>query len=389
MKTIRIFMVAGEASGDALGAAVLKGLREEAADRGLALDIRGVGGPWMQAEGFESLFDMTDLSVMGLVEVLPSLPTLIRRIHQTAKAVATFEADILLTIDAPDFSFRVAKKVARLRPETRRVHLVAPSVWAWRPGRAKKVAKILDRLLVLLPFEPPYFEREGLATHFVGHPILDDPQGDGARFRQAHRIPADAPLLCVLPGSRKGEVNRLLPVFGDVVRRLAVARPDLHLAVPTVRGVAPIVRDAVADWPLPAAITEDRSEKADAFAASTAALAASGTVALELGLAEVPAVVAYKMSPITAAIGRRLARVRFANLVNILLDRGAVPELLQEHCTPDRLLEALTPLLSEGPEGEAQREAGRMARALLKADKPPGRAAAAVLLSDLTDSAGR
>lgn len=385
MRPVRLFITAGEPSGDALGAAVLKGLREEAAARGLTLEIRGVGGPWMQAEGLDSLFDMTDLSVMGLAEVLPALPRLIGRIGQTAQAVAAAKADILLTIDAPDFSFRVARRVARLRPQTRKVHLVAPTVWAWRPGRAKKVAALLDHLLVLLPFEPPYFECEGLATTFIGHPIAEDAKGDGQRFRQAHRVPPDAPLLCVLPGSRRGEVSRLLPVFGEAVRQLADRYPGLHAAVPTVRGVAPAVIDAVGDWPVPTIVTEDRVEKHDAFAASDAALAASGTVALELGLAEVPAVVAYRVSPITAAIVRRMIRVPYANLVNILLEREAVPELLQEKCTAAALVAALDPLFRDPAVAEAQRAAGRTARTLLQADGPPGRMAAAALLADWSD----
>jgi lipid-A-disaccharide synthase len=372
-----IFLVAGEPSGDALGASLMAGLRK------LRPDVRfaGIGGERMAAEGLESLFPMAELAVMGLAEVLPRLPNLIRRIRQTAAAVAGMRPAALVTIDAPDFCFRVARKLkGRGIPL---IHYVAPTVWAWRPGRAAKIARFLDHLLVLLPFEPPYFQREGLPCTFVGHPVVESgaDRGDGARFRAAHGIPAEAPLLCVLPGSRMGEVTRLLPVFREAVVLLAGRHPDLRVVVPTVANVAATVRDAVAGWPVPVVAVEGQGARYDAFAASNAALAASGTVALELALAGTPTVIAYRVNALTAWLARRLIRVPYVNLVNILLDTAAVPELLQEDCRPDRLAASLLVLLDDPVARRHQREdAARALRMLGHGGPSPGdRAAEAVL----------
>ncbi|MEO5335561.1 MAG: lipid-A-disaccharide synthase [Magnetospirillum sp. WYHS-4] len=370
-----IFLVAGEPSGDALGASLMAGLRK------LRPDVRfvGVGGERMCAEGLESLFPMADLAVMGLAEVVPRLPNLVRRIRQTAAEVERLRPAALVTIDAPDFSFRVARKLKGKGIPL--IHYVAPTVWAWRPGRARKIARFLDHLLVLLPFEPPWFEREGLGCTFVGHPVVESgaDRGDGARFRAAHGIPASAPLLCVLPGSRQGEVMRLLPVFAATLERLRASHPDLRVVVPTVANVAATVRRAT--WPVPAVVVDGQAEKYDAFAAADAALAASGTVALELALAGTPTVVAYRVNRLTAWLARRLIRVRWVNLVNILLDRGAVPELLQEACSPDRLADELRSLLDDEAARQAQRDAGGLALAMLgRGGVSPGdRAARAVL----------
>jgi lipid-A-disaccharide synthase len=227
-------------------------------------------------------------------------------------------------------------------------------VWAWRPHRAKEVARRYDRLLVLLPFEPPYFEKEGLATRFIGHPVLESGagSGDGAAFRARHGVASDAPLLTVLPGSRRGEVSRLLPIFTAAIGVLRARYPALRVAVPTLTHVAPLVRAAV--WPIPPIVTVGDEEKYAAFAASDAAMAASGTVALELALAHLPSVIAYRVNPLTLAIGRRMVTVRFANLVNLLLDRLAVPELIQTHCTPAALAAAVADLFDRAEARAAQ-----------------------------------
>lgn len=373
-----IFLVAGEPSGDALGASLMAGLRR------IAPNVRfaGVGGERMAAQGLESLFPMAELAVMGLAEVLPRLPNLIRRIRQTAAEVERLRPAALVTIDAPDFCFRVAKRLKGKGIPL--IHYVAPTVWAWRPGRARKIAGFLDHLLALLPFEPPYFEREGLACTFVGHPVVEGgaDRGDGARFRAAHGIPETVPLLCLLPGSRMGEVTRLLPVFGEAVDRLATVHSDLRVVLPTVPNVAAAVRAGVAGWKAPPLVVEGQEAKFDAFAACGAALAASGTVALELAMAGLPAVIAYRVNALTAWVARRLIRVRHVNLVNLLLDRPVVPELLQEECRPDRLAANLLVLFDDPVARRHQIEAAREAMGMLGLGGPsPGDRAAAVVFS--------
>ncbi len=377
-----IFLVAGEPSGDVLGARLMRALKEETGGR---VRFAGVGGPRMAAEGLDSLFPMSDLTVMGLAEVLPRLPRLIRRIRQTARTAREMRPAAVVTIDAPDFSFRVAKRLKGAGIPL--VHYVAPTVWAWRPGRARKIARILDHLLVLLPFEPPYFEREGLSCDFVGHPVIESgaDKGDGEAFRRSHGIDPEAPVVCVLPGSRHSETSRLLPVFSETLRRLAETNPAVQVVVPAAPSVAGEVAAAAAAWPFPALVILDEAEKYAAFAAADAALAASGTVSLELALAGTPTVIAYRLSPLTAWIGRRLIRVRFVSLANIVLDREVVPEFLQERCRPDLLAPALGGLLNDPEVRQRQIDGAREAVAQLGGDGPlPSRRAARAVLSVLS-----
>ena len=251
----------------------------------------------------------------------------------------------------PAFSLRVSRQIKGRGPAL--VHYVAPSVWAWKPGRAKKVAGYLDCLLTLLPFEPPYFEAHGLRAVFVGHPAVEA-LPEGAKGTGVFDKADEAPLLCLLPGSRRGEVGRLLPVFREAVARLQPRFPDLHCVLPTVPTVAGRVREEVSDWPVPIEVVEGADAKVKAFRSAHVALAASGTVAVELAVAGVPAVIAYRTSPVTAWIVRRLVKVRFASLPNLLLDRELQPELLQSDCTPEGLLAALTPLLEDTDARAAQ-----------------------------------
>lgn len=373
-----IFLVAGEPSGDALGARLMAALR---ARTGGAVRFAGVGGEGMAGQGLDSLFPMADLSVMGVAEVLPRLPRILRRLAETEREARRLRPAAVVTIDAPDFCFRLAKRLRGAGIPL--IHYVAPSVWAWRPGRARKIAAFLDHLMALLPFEPPYFEREGLACTFVGHPVVESGAdgGDGRRFRERHGIAPGAPLVCVLPGSRRSETARLLPVFAQALARLRATRPDLVAVVPVIGAVAGEVARAVTDWPVPATVVHERADKIDAFAAADVALAASGTVALELAMAETPAVIAYRVNPLTAWLARRLVRVSYANLVNLVLDRPAVPELLQGDCRPERLAAALDTLLADEAARRAQVEAGREALARLGRGGPsPGDRAAAVVL---------
>lgn len=371
-------LVAGEPSGDALGGRLMAALKLRTLGR---VQFLGVGGERMAEQGLASHFPMSDLSVMGLVEVLPRIPRVLRRIGQLARFVLAEQPDAVVTIDAPGFNMRLARRLrGRGIPL---IHYVAPTVWAWRPKRARKSARLLDHLLVLLPFEPPYFEHEGLATTFVGHPVIETQTNHmrAEHFRAQHGIDPATPLLAVLPGSRSGEVRRHLPVFGAAVALLHARFPDLRLVMPTVGPVAGEVREAAAHWAAPAIVVENEAMKLAAMAACNAALAASGTVALELAVAGVPSVIAYRLHPLTAALARRLVKVRYVNLVNILLNRPAVPELLQENCEPEKLAAAVERVMIDPNVREAQRSAAAEAVKMLGygGEAPSLRAADAIL----------
>ncbi len=340
------FLIAGEASGDILGARLMRALRQK-----LHGDVQfiGIGGPQMLSEGLDLFFPHTELMHFGLVEVIRHIPRLLKRIHQTTNEILRIKPDTLITIDSPDFCFRVAKKVKKNgNNNIPLIHYVAPTVWAWRAGRAKKIAKFLDHLLVLLPFEPPYFIREGLDCTFVGHSIIESDARNGSNvvFRAPRHIPVETPLLTLLPGSRTAEVNRLLPVFHDAVVLLKQKHPKLQIIVPVVPHLKERIENDLKTWGIPYHMVEGERPKYDAFAASRAALACSGTVALELALARLPAVIAYKMNALTVALFRRFVHVRYANLVNIMHNKMVVPEFLQENCTGLNLADAVDELLS-------------------------------------------
>ncbi|WP_274379605.1 lipid-A-disaccharide synthase [Azospirillum cavernae] len=375
-----LFLMAGEPSGDALGARLMA-----AAKRLTGGQVRfiGVGGEKMIAEGLVSLFPMGELTLFGVFELLPHLPNLIRRINQTAAEIVRQRPDAVIGVDSPGFTLRVAKKVRAAEPGIPLIHYVAPTVWAWKPKRAAKYAALYDHLLAILPFEPPYFEREGLPCSFVGHSVVESGagQGDAARFRAQHGLSATDRLVAVLPGSRKGEVSRLLPDFRATLERLLPSHQTLVAVVPTVATVRDRVAAALADWPLRTILVEGEAAKHDAFAAAEAALAASGTVALELALARLPSVIAYRLNPITVALYRRLIRVKYVNLVNLMLDRMLVPELLQEDCRPDHLARELGRLLDDPQARQAQIDGvAEVARWLGQGDVPPSERAARVVL---------
>ncbi len=378
----RLFLIAGEHSGDALGSRLMAALKTQSAGR---IGFAGVGGPRMKAEGLDSLFPMSDLSVMGLAEVLPRVPKLLRRLRQTVADIKARRPSAVVSIDAPDFCFPVAKRLKGQGIPL--IHYVAPQVWAWRPGKAKVAAELFDRLIVLLPFEAPYFEAVGLSSAFVGHPVVETgaESGDGQAFRRRHGIPAEAPLICVLPGSRGNETARLLPIFGETLALLRKNLPDLRAVVPTVEGVAEQVAAAAAGWTPTPLITHGQADKLDAFAAADAALAASGSVTLELAVAKTPTVIAYKVNPLTALLARRLIRVRYINLVNLILDRQALPEFLQENCRPEKLAAALAGIFADDAARRAQRDAfEEVLQRLGLGGPPPSEKAAEIVLSMIT-----
>ena len=373
----RLMLVAGEPSGDALGARLMSALK--ARDPGL--EFIGVGGPAMAEEGLDSLFPLSELAIMGLIEVLPRVPRLLARLRQTADFVLARRPLAVITIDAPGFNFRLGRRLqGRGIPL---IHYVAPTVWAWRPGRAAKIARFLDHLLLLLPFESPYFEAVGLDCSFVGHPVVETQvAGDGAAFRRQHGMAPEAPLLAVLPGSRHSETSRLLPVFQETVGQLVERFPDLGVVVPTVSTVAAEVRSALAGWKVAAVVVEGEAAKTPALAACNAALAASGTAVLELALAGIPSVAAYRINPLTHWLVRRLVRVEHASLVNLVLDRRVVPEFLQDQCRPDLLVPAVTEILVDEEVRRTQIEAAREAAEKLGAGGlPPSERAADIIMS--------
>ncbi|MFC3616377.1 lipid-A-disaccharide synthase [Lutimaribacter marinistellae] len=380
---MRVFLVAGEPSGDRLGGALMEGLRELCPD----IVFDGVGGSNMQAQGFSSRFPMEELSVMGLVEVLPKFFHLKRRIEETAQAVLEFRPDVLITIDSPDFGLRVARRI-KAASSIRTVHYVAPSVWAWRPGRADKMAKVIDHVLALLPFEPPWMERAGMKCDFVGHPVVNEPVATAVEieaFRTRSGL-GEAPILLVLPGSRRGEVERLAPVFGAAVSRFLADKPEWRVVVPTVPHVAALVSDYTARWPgKPVVLTPDSSDptgsatqKRAAFGAAGLALAASGTVSLELAAQSTPMVIAYKVSWLTQKIAERMVTVDTVTLVNLVSETRAVPECLGPDCTPERIADKLTAVYSS-PGAQASAMSATMQRLGRGGEAPGFRAARAVL----------
>lgn len=374
-----IFLIAGEPSGDLLGARLMAAVRSEA---GGAVQFAGIGGERMAAEGLDSLVPIDELAVMGLVEILPHAIRIIQHIRRTIAVVRALRPAVVVTIDSPNFSLEVSKRLRGL--DIPLVHYVAPSVWAWKPWRAAKMARFVDHLLTLLPFEPPYFEKHGLTTTFVGHPAVEtrDHATDPTAFRARHGIPAEAPVICVLPGSRRGEVRRLAPIFGATLENLAQRFPDLQALLPTVSTVASEVSAAARAWPLPTVVLTDPADKAAAFAASDVALAASGTVVVELAVARVACVIAYRMSSLTAFVARRVVKASYVSLPNILLEREVQPEYLLEDCTPDKLTAALSALLDSSGARAAQVEAvDEAVDMLIPGGMPPSRRAAQIVLS--------
>ena len=372
-----IFIVSGEASGDNLAGQLMAALKRKTGGR---IRFAGVGGARSESEGLTSLFPMSELSLMGLAEILPHLPRLIGRLNETSAAARRLKPDAVVTVDSPGFCLRLAHHLRGSGIPV--IHYVAPQLWAWGPFRARKLKKRVDHIMALLPFEVSFFETYGIPCTYVGHPAIAAgvEQGNGPAFRARHGLSPDAPVLCVLPGSRAGEVGRMLPVFGQVLRLLKENYPDLRIVIPAVDAVATLVREMVPDWP-PALII-DMNERFAAFAAANAALAKSGTGTLELALAGVPLVVAYRISPISAFLVRRMGvSVEHASLVNLLAGREVAPEYLQENCTPEQLAAALDRILGSEQVREAQQEGFKeVVKALGDRNPPPSERAAEIVL---------
>jgi lipid-A-disaccharide synthase len=378
-RAFRIFIVVGEHSGDQLGFKLMRALR--AATDG-HISFAGVGGEAMAGEGLNSLFPLSDIAVMGIAPVIAKLPTLLSRIRQTAQAIIQNPPDALVIIDSPDFTHRVARRVRRVLPDLRVIDYVSPSVWAWRPGRAKAMRAYIDLVLALLPFEPAeYVKLNGPRCEYVGHPLIertDELRPDPA---ETARRGASPPLIVVMPGSRRAIVSRLIDDFGEALKQLQDAIGPVELVLPTVPHLVSLVRARIANWPTAPLLVVEEKDKLAAFRSARAALAASGTATLELALAGVPMIGAYKVSWIETPL-KYLVRAPSILLPNLILRERAIPEILQEECTPQRLASTLGALVQDGPERVAQLAALSRLDALMRLDKqetPSGRAARLVL----------
>ncbi|MEM6388308.1 MAG: lipid-A-disaccharide synthase [Pseudomonadota bacterium] len=384
---LSIFLIAGEASGDRLGAGLMQRLKSLAP----SIEFHGIGGPLMEAEGLRSLFPMHELSVMGLAEVLPRLPALFRRRDQAVAEIARLEPDILITIDSPDFCLRVAKRAKAAAPDLITAHYVAPSVWAWRAGRAVKMARYIDHVLALLPFEPDLMRAAGMGCDFVGHPVVSEPRAsadDIQEFRARHGLER-ADIVLVLPGSRGSEVKRMGPVFGNALRRALPQAPDARPVVVAAPAVAETVAAQIRDWPGQPVLVDPRQSDPDsfqedkraAFAAADLALAASGTVSLELAAHETPMIIGYDLAPLSRLMIGAMLQVDTVTLVNLVSESRAVPEFLGANCRPEPIGAHLGELLQDPSLREPQFDAMALTMERLgRGQEPPDlRAARAVL----------
>lgn len=382
---MRVFVIAGEPSGDKLGGALMQGLKDELGAENIT--FQGIGGVNMADEGLNSLFPMNELSIMGIAEILPKYRHLKRRIAQTAEAVIAANPDVLITIDSPDFCLRVAKLVKK-KTTIRIVHYVAPTVWAWRAGRAEKMARVIDHVLALFPFEPPFMHAAGMDCDFVGHPVVSEPiasDAEMAEFRQKYGL-GDAPILLVLPGSRRGEITRLAPVFGQSLAPVLQRFPDIKTVIPTTHATARLMPELVKPWafdplildPIDMKNEEYLIEKRALFRLSIGALAASGTVSLELAAAQTPMVIAYDMGWISRQIISRMLKVDTVTLVNLVSDTRVIPEFIGDNCQPEAISEAIVTML-DTPADQLDAMETTMERLGQGGENPGLRAAKAIL----------
>jgi lipid-A-disaccharide synthase len=377
-KPLQIFIIAGEASGDLLGAGLMAALSARCDGN---VRFRGVGGPAMAVAGLESLFPLPEIAIIGFSGLLTGIPKILRRIRETADAVLSARPDVLLLVDAPDFTHRVARRVRARDPAIPIVDYVSPTVWAWRPGRARAMRAYVDRVLALLPFEPEVHRKlGGPPCTYVGHPVIERAAALRPTAAEMQKRMADSRLL-VLPGSRRKEVARLAQVFGATLGRIAAQGLRFEAIVPTLPALRPEITAAAASWPVPARIVTDRAQIDEAFRTARAALAASGTVTLELAVAGVPTVVAYRLSTIEAWIGWLMIRVPSIVLANLVLGENAMPEFIQYRATARNLAAALAPLLGDTPERRRQVEAFQKLDRLFDVggEAPSMRAARAVI----------
>jgi len=379
-RPLSIYLVAAEESGDALGAALVGALTAGAEPVTLA----GIGGRAMAAAGIISPFPIDALSIIGVTAIPRRLPTILRRIRESADAIVAARPDALVIIDSPDFTHRVARRVRARAPSIPILDYVSPSVWAWRSGRARAMRDYVDCVLAILPFEPEVHLRlGGPLCVYVGHPLLERLSQLRPNADEAQRRRADPPVVLVLPGSRAGEIRRLIAIFGEAVAEVAARNGPMDLILPTVPHLAADVQAAVASWSIKPRVVIEPMEKWAAFRTARAALAASGTVTLELALAGVPTVAAYRVSLIEELIAnsmRMRARLQTIILANLVIGENVVPEFIQRICTPQNLAAALIPLLSDTPERSRQIEAFARLDGVMAVETAPSAKAAATVI---------
>ncbi len=376
---LRVFLVAGEESGDRLGVALMRALKTRTGGR---IRFSGVGGSGMECEGLASLFPLGDLALVGFSAIPMNLMKILRRIRETADAAVAAKPDVLVIIDSPEFTHRVAKRVRAAAPEISIVNYVSPSVWAWRPWRARSMRRYVDHVLALLPFEPAVHVRlGGPPCSYVGHPLTERAAELRPNAEETKRRNATPPVILAMPGSRGGEIRRMLAVFAEAIARVHAQAGAIEIVVPTVSHLHEEVKQAVAAWPVPARVVVDMAEKNAAFRNARAALVKSGTGTLELAVAGVPMVAAYKVSPLEYRVGMLMINAQSIILANLVLGENVVPTFIQHEATSQNLADALLPLLGDTAERRAQTQAFSRLDAIMEIGTaaPSDRAAAIVL----------
>lgn len=380
---VKIFVVAGEHSGDALGAKLIPALRAEHAN---GVELQGVGGPQMAEQGLQSLFPLDEVAVMGPVAILKALPRIVRRVYQTVDAAKVFKPDVIVIIDSPEFTHPIAKRLRLAMPAVPIIDYVSPSVWAWRSGRAKKMAAYVDHVLALLPFEPDaHLRLGGPACTYIGHPLIERHDWlaalDPGPLAERLGLTSDRPVLVVLPGSRGSEITKLMVPFGETLGHLQLQGIHPQVLLPAVRAKRELIERLAMNWPVAPHLVEGDDDKFRAFKLADAALAASGTVTLELGMARVPMVVGYRVETVATVI-RYLLKIPSVVLANLVLGSEPFPEFLQEDCIPEKMAPAIAELLSDTPARSAQLSAlDAIPAAMATTGEAPSTAAARVVLA--------
>ena len=378
---MKIYFIVGEPSGDILASRLIKAIRKKHPEAGFF----GIGGETMNVEGFNSLFNIKDLSVMGFMEVIPKLPVILRYRKEVITDIEKVQPDVIVTVDSWGFINSILKILKKKENKIPKVHYVAPQVWAWKKGRAKKAAQIMNHLMTLLPYEPPFFEKYGLDCTFVGHPVIENTANlptDIALLRTQAGIPENARLLCVLPGSRHSEVSRLAPIFIESINRLHKEIPDLFLLIPSVEAMKEEIDEHFKNTGIPYRLITGQEARYEAFCMSEFALAASGTVSLELAACGTPHVIAYTFNPITNKIAESLVITKYANLINILADRFIIPEFVLSNCKAGLIVPEVLSFLQNKEKCETQvMQAKEQLIKLKPADLPPSEKAAEAVLN--------
>jgi len=385
--TKKFFIIAGEASGDLLGGKLIEEIKSQFASKNEAVEFVGVGGKLMQQQGLKSIFPLEELSVMGFVEVLPHLAKLLKRIKQTADEIRAQKPDFVITIDSPDFNFRVMQKIRDFK-SCKKIHLIAPSVWAYRKKRAQKIAQLYDLLLAILPFEPPYFLKYNLKTVFVGHPIVENAPNMALKkeaathFRQKYGFYATDTVVLITPGSRIGEVKKIFPHFIAAINLLKEKIPNLSVVLTSLDKTAPVVERMSKNFDVKYVIVP-QEEKQNALFAADFALAKSGTNTLEASLYGLPMLVCYKVNAMTYAAAKMLLKIKFANLINLIMQREIIPELIQQNCTAEKIASRLEQLVANKNEAYLQIEDSVAALRILglDADEKPTKKAVREILA--------